>query len=104
HASQGSIFVGSVTFPAVADVNGDGRPDLLREDTFSGSLGVLFGNGDGSFGQQIGLAEGFSSSSLAVADVNGDGRPDPIGNDPSGVSVLLGAGGGSFLPPRLFAV
>jgi FG-GAP-like repeat len=34
---------------AVADVNGDGKPDLVALNRGSGTIGVLLGNGDGTF-------------------------------------------------------
>ena len=39
----------SPTALAVADVNGDGRPDLLTVNTLSADTSVLLGNGRGSF-------------------------------------------------------
>jgi hypothetical protein len=33
----------------VADVNGDGKPDVIVANEFSNSVGVLLGNGDGTF-------------------------------------------------------
>src|SRR5439155_17478732 len=60
---------------AVADVNGDGRPDLVTDRS------VLRGNGDGSFQAPLsfGLAGGaYQADAVTVADVNGDGRPDLI--------------------------
>jgi len=38
------------TSVAVADVNGDGKPDLIVANGYSTSgIGVLLGNGDGTF-------------------------------------------------------
>jgi hypothetical protein len=92
---------------AVADVNGDGKPDLLVANgcgnninsCANGSLGVLLGNGDGTFQTAVAYFSGGGSAySAAVADVNGDGKPDllacNLGNDT--VGVLLGNGDGTF--------
>src|SRR5262249_16838483 len=41
---------GGGTHPmAVGDFNGDGRLDIAIADSSSGGLGILFGNGDGTF-------------------------------------------------------
>jgi len=97
-----------------ADVNGDGRPDLLVANlcdsngncAASGLVGVLLSNGDGTFQPAVDYASGgYSASSVAVGDVNGDGKPDLLvsnacisgGNCTSGVvGVLLGNGDGTF--------
>jgi hypothetical protein len=57
---------------AVADVNGDGRPDLAVVN--GNSAGVLLGNGDGTFQTVVTFTSG--GISVAAADVNGDGKPD----------------------------
>lgn len=63
---------------AVADVNGDGKPDLLVAD-YNGSVEVLLGNGDGTFQSASAYSSGGSAPwSVAVADLNGDGRPDLV--------------------------
>jgi hypothetical protein len=97
---------------AVADVNGDGKPDLLvanecaTNDCSNGSVAVLLGNGDGTFQTAVNYSSGAQwSYSIAVADVNGDGNPDLLvanecltnSNCSNGVlSVLLGNGDGTF--------
>jgi hypothetical protein len=81
---------------AVADVNGDGWPDLLVTND-SGTVGVLLGNGNGTF-QPVAIygAGGAPASSVAVADVNGDGKPDVLVANWGALGVLLGNGDGTF--------
>ena len=103
---------------AVADVNGDGRPDIIvanhgasTGNALNGSVSVLLGNGNGTFqpAQNTLLFPG-DVVGVAVADINGDGRPDLIvgGNTSfrSGVvSILLGNANGTFQgPPKTFAI
>jgi hypothetical protein len=84
---------------AIADVNGDGKPDLAVVNN-GASVSVLLGKGDGTFAPAKNIAVGSVPSvvpfSLAIADVNGDGRPDLAVGDGSltatgNVNVLLNA-------------
>jgi hypothetical protein len=82
---------------AVADVNGDLKPDLVVANLDSGDVGVLLGNGDGTFQPAVTFDAGGAASSVAVADVNGDGHPDIlVANGNGTVGVLLGNGDGTF--------
>src|SRR5580704_7362369 len=93
---------------AVADVNGDGKPDIVVADcganifcptSAPGALSVLLGNGDGTFQAAVSYRSGgTSAASVAVADVNGDGRLDLLvaNSGSSTVGVLLGDGDGTF--------
>src|SRR5438309_1816788 len=70
---------------AVADVNGDGKPDLLVAHFCSGPIncdgfvGVLLGNGDGTFQPAVTYSSGGQyASAVVVADANGDGKPDML--------------------------
>src|ERR1700722_3431803 len=67
---------------AVADVNHDGKPDLLlANDNEYGesSVGVLLGNGDGTFRNAVAYSSGgYEAFSVAAADVNGDGNVDVL--------------------------
>jgi len=95
---------------AAADVNGDGKVDLIAVNVIDTSVGVLLGHGDGTFGMATIFSTGTHSDaySVAVADVNSDGQPDilvsncSLGNTCGGgfgiVSVLLGNGNGIFQP------
>jgi hypothetical protein len=95
-----------------ADVNGDGRPDLIVANDCStndclspGAVGVLLGNGDGTFQAPVSyLSGGYSTYSAAVGDVNGDGRPDIlVANESSDtIGVLLGNGDGTFQPAVVY--
>ncbi|HSZ59174.1 MAG TPA: FG-GAP-like repeat-containing protein [Tepidisphaeraceae bacterium] len=90
---------------AVADLNGDGKADLVEATGNSGI--VLLGNGNGTFrpGQTFALAKYVSS--IVVADVNGDGKPDLVVSNTyyhNSVSVLLGNGNGTFQAQRSYAV
>jgi hypothetical protein len=92
---------------AVADVNGDGKPDLVvtnvcasSDCTNGGVVGVLLGNGDGTFQPAVSYSSGGQDAeSVAVRDVNGDGKRDlVVANGNGSVGVLLGNGDGTFLP------
>ncbi len=85
-------------FMTVADVNGDGIPDLITMDGAASAM-VLIGNGDGTFQpprllllNSVGPPDG-----LAVADFNGDGKADlAVSNFGGGVQILQGNGDGTF--------
>src|SRR5256885_15696527 len=65
------------TAVTVADVNADGRPDLITLNSTSvGSVSVLLGNGDGTFQAARVSAAGTAPTSLVVADFDGDGVAD----------------------------
>lgn len=93
---------------AVSDVNGDGKPDLIVGNECGGfnqygcgvpgPIGVLLGNGDGTFQTAVPYASGGDAASVAVADVNGDGKPDILVGEggADAVGVLLGNGNGTF--------
>jgi hypothetical protein len=92
---------------ALADLNGDGILDLvITNNPFSGpgSVSVLLGNGNGTFGPPANFAVGSNPRSVAVADLNGDGIPDLVtaNNGDNTVSVLLGNGNGTFQPALNF--
>jgi hypothetical protein len=90
----------------VADVNGDGLPDLVTANQGSNTVSVFLGNGDGTFELAQTYATDSYPFSVAVADVNGDGHPDVVtaNSKSDSVSVLLGNGDGSFRAARNLAV
>jgi hypothetical protein len=88
---------GEVSEVEVADLNHDGKPDLIVAN-FGSVLGVLLGNGDGTFKGALTYPAGLYPFAAAVADVNGDGNADLLVADGEfgGAAVVLGNGDGSF--------
>jgi len=109
--NSGGPYADSV---AVADLNGDGKADLVATNICQdnaceedGAVSVLRGNGDGTFQPAvIYSSDAPYSYSVATADLRGDGILDLVvtntyweGNYFDGsVSVLLGNGDGTFQP------
>jgi hypothetical protein len=85
----------SAQWVAIADVNRDGRPDLVvanqgSSDSFtSGSVAVLLGNGDGTFQTAMTYASGGNvARTVVVSDVNGDGFADLLVDNVCASSTL----------------
>ena len=70
--------VDAYSLTAVADLNGDGKLDLLFSvSTGEGDLSVIaLGNGDGTFRTNQPMQIAGQVLVIAVADFNGDGKPD----------------------------
>jgi type VII secretion-associated serine protease mycosin len=88
----------------VADVNGNGRPDVVATEANSSALEVYLQQPDGGFArEQVPLPKS-PSGPLAVGDLNGDGVPDVAVTVDGGVELLYGRAGGGFAPARFLAV
>lgn len=85
----------------VGDLNGDGRGDLLAQDT-SNTLWRYDGTGTGGFGARVKVAADWGSNYNAVigiGDLTGDARADIVSRDTAGnVWRNSGNGKGSFGP------
>jgi hypothetical protein len=104
-----NIGSGSGSVPAsvvAADVNADGRPDLICANFGDGTLTVLTNNRSGGFGFNATLEAGSGPLCVAAADINGDGKPDLISaNSGDGtLTVLINNGSGVFSPHATLVV
>jgi hypothetical protein len=91
---------------AVADLNGDGKPDIVYVDDQNNRAGVLLGNGNGTFQAITKYLSGFGATGVSIADVNGDNVPDLVTTNyvDGEVGVLLGNGNGTFRAITKFSV
>jgi hypothetical protein len=101
--SGGGVFGGI----AIADLNGDKKPDAVVAGGVGislGTLGSLFvtlNNGDGTFQAPVQYSAGDCDGNVVVRDFNNDGKMDivaPGHTTPTGVALLLGNGDGTFQP------
>ncbi|WUK17228.1 VCBS repeat-containing protein [Kitasatospora sp. NBC_00374] len=92
HAGQGKLYF--------ADINGDGRKDLVVLGT-DGTIGVRLNNGDGSsFGASTTVSSGWQNylgqpgqGRLTFPDINGDGKADLVIQGTDGtIATHLGSG------------
>jgi hypothetical protein len=102
----------SPTAVIVADLNGDGKPDLAVSDYgdtsgYSQGVSLLLGNGDGTFGNPVTYTSGVGPHGVAAARFNGASAPLDlaVANFGNGsVSVFVGNGNGTLVAPPTFPV
>jgi len=83
--------------PVIADLNGDGKPDLAV--LVSGKIQILTNQGDGTFHLGNSLAPSSPnvfSDILGAADFNSDRQSDLLIRDSTGFRVLTGKGNGTL--------
>jgi hypothetical protein len=105
-ATSGAPYLTVSYVPALVDLNGDGKLDLLY------GIQVAYGNGDGTFAAPItvsSLSSGFVTA--YAADLNGDGKTDLLAVNTTSwpglqlsITVFLNQGGGSFTSAGTFLI
>ncbi|MDR3752348.1 MAG: FG-GAP-like repeat-containing protein [Terracidiphilus sp.] len=80
----------------LADLNADGKLDLVVTDSAAGTVNVLFGNGDGTFGKPFSYAAIQNPVGLSLGNFAGKGKIDLAVASQAGLAVLLNDGSGHF--------
>jgi FG-GAP-like repeat/RTX calcium-binding nonapeptide repeat (4 copies)/Putative Ig domain len=95
---------------AVATLPGYGsQPDLVVADGFSGSVSILIGNGNGTFGSPKTLSTSADEQpdifGVAVGDIQGDGRPSIVAVDyENNYLDVFRSNGSHFYSPNTYFV
>ena len=100
-----SYGVGTVpVYVTVADVNGDGLPDIVTANYQGASVSVLLNRGDGTFRDAVNYTVGRGPDCVQVADMDGDGKLDIVVANSSDdtLAVLTGKGDGTFVKKPSF--
>src|SRR6185436_6043349 len=86
-----------------ADLNRDGRLDLVLSAGPTTSVGVMLNQGAGAFAAPVYYPSGYFPASATLADFDGDGHLDigtvVAGGDPNPIVILRGRGDGGFEAP-----
>ncbi len=103
--STPSSGIGGFDFVNIADVNKDGKPDLVAtaaeaSDSSGPNIDVFLATGNGTFGDPAPYTLDKDLRAVKVIDVNNDGFPDYVGNDQTNVDsqldILLNDGTGKL--------
>jgi hypothetical protein len=102
HAVGGSVLSSLVA----ADLDNDGRNDLIAVARAQGMVRVLFGQPGGTFAGATGFEAGVDPLRSVTADVDADGQRDllVIGHGDNAFHVRRGLGNGAFAPPTRYAL
>jgi hypothetical protein len=85
---------------AVADLNHDGKADLIVVHQASGDISVFLNSGSGAFNSPMVLSSDLSPIAVTTGDFDNDGNVDmAVVNDDDTVTTYLGDSAGNFTEP-----
>jgi hypothetical protein len=92
------LRTGEPWFAAIADLNRDGKPDIVATHHEMSAMTVMIGDGRGGFTEANGSPFDFGVSlfQLLIADVDRDATMDIVAISGNSIRVLLGDGRGAF--------
>lgn len=114
--AKAGTFDAAVDYPVGAsprtglltDLDGNSMLDIAVVNETLDQITLLFGNGDGTFGEARGLTlpAGSRPYNIIAHDLDSDGFPDLVtaNADSDSISVLVGDGNGEFLEPQTLPV
>lgn len=94
------LRTGEPWFAAIADLNRDGKPDIVATHHEINAMSVMIGDGRGGFTEASGSPFDFGVAflELHIADVDHDAAMDVIATTGDRMRVFLGDGRGAFKP------
>jgi len=105
-ASRTTITNALCTLVRTADLNGDGRADVVSSDSGFGRVVVMLASGPGSFATPILLTAGGPNIGIALGDLDADNDTDIVVtcHSVNAVNVFRNNGAGGFAPRTTHAV
>lgn len=88
----------------LGDLDGDRVLDALSWSTDSTTIAVLFGDGNGSFGEAVDLDVGFGADDVRIGDFDEDGNVDLAVSRQTVVYIYQGLGAGGFRQETTYVV
>ena len=91
----------------IADLNEDGKPDLVIASYWNNGLKIYFGKGSNQFSEGVYMATGVHGRNVRCVDINRDGHVDIVASTSGSgqtisLHVFLGRGNGSFQAKQSF--
>ncbi len=101
--SYGVVSPSAATFVTAADINGDGKCDLISTNPGAETVGVWLGNGDGTFQPPVMYPADFGANAVVITDFNGDGRSDLAVMNTAAYNITIHLGASTDTTPPTVA-